>query len=162
MTGESGDTSTVTIATKGQPPKYLPVSVAGNSHVGDPDESSTRAPDDNFSQLPSNAQLGHILNGSTTASSKGLACVAPSGSGIHVHVPQLPEGEDFCSNSPLQIDNQSGKSQTVGRADTRSLEENFQEEGSETTQSVQQGSLDENFQESLPMTSAVPGEINLV
>nr|XP_033693692.1 alpha-protein kinase 2 isoform X2 [Tursiops truncatus] len=162
VTGESGDTSTVTIATKGQPPKYLPVSVAGNSHVGGPDESSTRAPDDNFSQLPSNAQLGHILNGSTTASSKGLACVAPSGPGIHAHVPQLPEGEDFCSNSLLQIDNQSGKNQNVGRADTRSLEENFQEKGSETTQSVQQGSLDENFQESLPMTSAVPGEINLV
>ncbi|XP_066871097.1 alpha-protein kinase 2 isoform X3 [Kogia breviceps] len=163
VTGESEDTSTVTIATKGHPPKYLPVSVAGSSHVGGPDESLSRAPDDNMSRLPSNAQLGHILNGSTTESSKGLACVAPSGPGIHVHVPQLPEGEDFGSNSPLQIDNQSGKkSQTVHRADTRSLEENFQEKGSETTQRVQQVSLGENFQESLPTTSAVQGEINLV
>ncbi|MBV97045.1 Alpha-protein kinase 2, partial [Eschrichtius robustus] len=162
VTGESGHTSTVTIATKGHLPNYPPVSVAGNSRVGGPDESSPQAPDDSISQLPSNAQSGHILNGSTTESSKELACVAPSGPGIHVHVPQLPEGEDFCSNSPLQIDNQSGKkSQTVDRADTRSLGENFQEKGSETTQRVQQGSLDENFQESLPTTSAVQGEIDL-
>ncbi|XP_059750465.1 alpha-protein kinase 2 isoform X2 [Balaenoptera ricei] len=162
VTGESGHTSTVTIATKGHLPNYPPVSVAGNSRVGGPDESSPQAPDDSISQLPSNAQSGHILNGSTTESSKELACVAPSGPGIHVHVPQLPEGEDFCSNSPLQIDNQSGKkSQTVDRADTRSLGENFQEKGSEATQRVQQGSLDENFQETLPTTSAVQGEINL-
>ncbi|KAB1256310.1 Alpha-protein kinase 2 [Camelus dromedarius] len=69
---------------------------------------------------------------------------------VRVHVPQLPEGESFCS-SLLQVDNQSGRrSQTLDRADPRSLGENLQEKGSETTQRLQQ--------ESQPHQ----GEINLV
>ncbi|XP_057555238.1 alpha-protein kinase 2 [Hippopotamus amphibius kiboko] len=164
VTRESRDTSTVTAATRGHPPKYLHVSIAGNSCAGGPEEDQSRAPDENISQLPSRAQLGHILKGSTTESSKELASkVPPSGPGIYIHVPRLPEGEGFCSNSPLQIYNQSGKkSQTIDRADTRSLEENFQEKGSETTQRLQQGSPDDNFQERLPTISVVQGEINLV
>ncbi|XP_046527754.1 alpha-protein kinase 2 isoform X1 [Equus quagga] len=170
VTRESGDTSAVTIATKVHTVKYLPVSVAGNSHADDPGESSPQAPDENIFQLPSNVCLGHILNGSTTESPEELLYLAPSGPGVHICVPPFPEGEGFCSNSPLQIDNQSGeKGRTVDRADSRGLEENLQEKGSETTQRVQQESLphqgprsEDDFQESLPMTSAAQGEVNPV
>ncbi|OWK01654.1 ALPK2, partial [Cervus elaphus hippelaphus] len=162
VTGEK-DTCALSVAPKGHPPRYLTVSVAGDSHTGGPEESSPRAPGGNTSQLPSNVPLAHVVNGSTINSSRELGHMAPSGPGIHVQVPQLPEGEGFCSSSPLQIDNLSRKkSQTGPRADTRTLGENFQEKGSETTQSVQQGSSDDNFQEILPTTSVGQVETNLV
>ncbi|XP_004422636.2 PREDICTED: alpha-protein kinase 2 isoform X1 [Ceratotherium simum simum] len=170
VTKGSGDTSAVTIATKVHAVKYLPVSVAGKNHADGPEERSLQEPDEKIFQLPSSVQLGHILNGSTTEAPKVLLCMTPGGPGVHIHVPPLPEGEDFCSNSPLQIVNQSGEmGRTMDRADNRSLEENFQEKGSETTQRVQQESLphqgslsEDGFQESLPTTSAAQGEINPV
>ncbi|CAI9164834.1 unnamed protein product [Rangifer tarandus platyrhynchus] len=162
VTGEK-DTCALSVAPTGHPPRYLAVSVAGDSHAGGPEESSPRAPGGNTSQLPSNVPLAHVVNGSTINSWRELGHVAPSGPGIHAQVPPLPEGEGFCSSSPLQIDNLSRKkSQTGPRADTRALGENFQEKGSETTQSVQQGSSDDNFQEILPTTSVGQVETNLV
>ncbi|XP_045377432.2 alpha-protein kinase 2 isoform X1 [Camelus bactrianus] len=167
VTRERGDTSAVPTATRVHCTKHIPVSIAGNSHADGSEESSPWAPVESISQLPSSVQLGHVLNSSTLESSKELPCVAPSGPGVRVHVPQLPEGESFCS-SLLQVDNQSGRrSQTLDRADPRSLGENLQEKGSETTQRLQQesqphqGSAKDSFQESLPVTS-VQGEINLV
>ncbi|KAB0378726.1 hypothetical protein FD755_010304, partial [Muntiacus reevesi] len=162
LTGEK-DTCALSIALKGHPPRHLAVSVAGDSHAGGPEESSPRVPGGNTSQLPSDVPLARVVNGSTINSSRELGHMAPSGPGIHVQVPQLPEGEGFCSSSPLQIDNLSRKkSQTGPRADTRTLGENFQEKGSETTQSVQQGSSDDNFQEILPTTPVGQVETNLV
>ncbi|XP_074195998.1 alpha-protein kinase 2 isoform X2 [Rhinolophus sinicus] len=168
VTRESGDTPTVTIATKVYPAKYLPVSIAGNSHAESPEESSPQVPDENVFQLRSNGPLGHILNGSTIESPKDLLCMAPSGPGVQVCVLPLSEGEAFHSNSPLHTDNQSGdKSCTMDRADDRNLEENVQEKGSETTQRVQQenlpnqGSLSEDsLHESWLTTSAAQGDIN--
>ncbi|XP_040120235.1 alpha-protein kinase 2 isoform X2 [Oryx dammah] len=163
VTGASGDTSALSVAQKGHPPKCPPGSVAGGSHAGGPEESSPRAPGGNASQLPSNVQLAHVFNGSTIKSSRELGHMALSGPGIPVRVPRLPEGEGFRSSSPLQTDNLSRrKSQNGHRADTRSLEENFQEKGSETKQRVQQGSSDDNFQETLPTTSVGQVETNLV
>ncbi|XP_034851766.1 alpha-protein kinase 2 [Mirounga leonina] len=170
VTRESGDTSTVTLATKVHPAKYLPVSVAENSHADSPKESSPQAPDENICQLPSSAQLGHILNDSTTTSLEEPFCKVPSGPGVHVHVPQLPEVEGFCCSSPLQTDNHSGnKSLTVDRADSRSREENFQDKESETTQRIQQESLpqqssppEDDFRESWPTTPVAQGEIDPV
>ncbi|XDB64007.1 hypothetical protein AB1E18_017324 [Capra hircus] len=162
VTGANGDTSAFSVAPKGHPPKSLAVSAAGVSPAGGPEESSPLAPDGNASQLPSNVQLAHVFNGSTIKSSRELGHMALSGPGIHVQVPQLPEGEGFCSSSPLQTGNLSRrKSQTGHRAHTRSLAENFQEKGSETTQ-VQQRSPDDNFQETLPTTSVGQEETNLV
>ncbi|XP_065788893.1 alpha-protein kinase 2 [Muntiacus reevesi] len=162
LTGEK-DTCALSIVLKGHPPRHLTVSVAGDSHAGGPEESSPRVPGGNTSQLPSDVPLARVVNGSTINSSRELGHMAPSGPGIHVQVPQLPEGEGFCSSSPLQIDNLSRKkSQTGPRADTRTLGENFQEKGSETTQSVQQGSSDDNFQEILPTTPVGQVETNLV
>ena len=162
VTGEK-DTCALSVAPKGHPPRYLAVSVAGGSHTGSPEESSPRAPGGNTSQLPSNVPLAHVVNSSTINSSRELGHMAPSGPGIHVQAPQLPEGESFCSSSPLQIDNLSRKkSQTGPRADTRTLGENFQEKGSETTRSVQQGSSDDNFQEILPTMAVGQVETNLV
>ncbi|XP_041595637.1 alpha-protein kinase 2 isoform X3 [Vulpes lagopus] len=170
VTRESGDTSTVTMATKVHPAKYLPVSIAENRHTDGPEESSPPAPDKNICQLPSNAQLGHTLNDSTTDSLEEPFCMAPGGPGAHVHVPQRPEVEGFGSSSPLQADNHSGdKSLTVDTADSRSLEENFQDKGSETTQRIQQESLpqrgsppEDDCQESWPTASVAQGEIDLV
>ncbi|XP_054580160.1 alpha-protein kinase 2 [Eptesicus fuscus] len=166
VTRESGNTPAGTIATKVHSAKYLPVSIAENSHADGPEESSAQVPDGNIFQLPSNVPQGHVLNGSESPEE---LCMAPSGSGVHVCAPPPPEG-DSCSTSPLQIGNQAGdKSQTMDRADHRSLGENFQEKGSETTQRIQreslthQGSLSEdNFQESWPMTSAAHGETDLL
>ncbi|XP_032943329.1 alpha-protein kinase 2 [Rhinolophus ferrumequinum] len=167
VTRESGDTPTVTIATQVYPAKYLPVSIAENSHAESPEQSSPQVPDENVFQL-SSGPLGHILNGSTIESPKDLLCMAPSGPGVPVCVLPLSEGEAFYSNSPLHIDNQPGdKSCTMDRVDDRNLEENFQEKGSETTERVQQenlpheGSLSEaSFQESWLTTSAGQGDIN--
>ncbi|XP_036275308.1 alpha-protein kinase 2 [Pipistrellus kuhlii] len=165
---ENENTPVGTIATKVHSAKYLPVSIAENSHADGPEERSVQVPDGNIFQLPSNVQQGHVLNGSATESPKEL-CMAPSGPGVLVCAPPPPEG-DSCSTSPLQIGNQAGdKSQTVGRTDQRSPGENFQEKGSETTQSIQleslthQGSFSkDNFQESWPMTSAAQGETDLL
>ncbi|EHH29322.1 hypothetical protein EGK_09716 [Macaca mulatta] len=170
VTRETEDTSTVTTATKVHPAKYLAVSIPEDNHAGGTEERFPRASHEKVSQLPSQVQLGHILSGATTKSTKELLCTAPSVPGVPHHVLQLPEGEDFFSNSPLQVDNLSGdKSQTVETADFRSHEENFQERGSEMKQGLQQqilshqGSLSApDFQESLPMTSAAQEEINLV
>ncbi|XP_022369490.1 alpha-protein kinase 2 [Enhydra lutris kenyoni] len=149
VTRESGDTSTVTMATKVHPAKYLPVSIAEDSHANGPRESSPQAPEGNICQLPSNAQLGHIFHYSTTASLEEPFGLAPGGPGVHIHVPQLPEGEGFCHTSPLQTDNHSGnKSPAVDGAGRRSLEEHFQDKESETTQRIQQ--------ESLPQKSSPP------
>lgn len=168
VTRENGNIPVGTIATKVHSAKYLPVSIAENSHADGPEESSAQVPDSSIFQLPSNVQQGHVLNGSATGSPKEL-CMAPSGPGVHVCAPLPPEG-DSCTTSPLQIGNQArDKSQTVDKADHRSLGVNFQEKGSETTQKIQwespthQGSLSEdNFQESWPMTSTVQGETDLL
>ncbi|XP_077633728.1 alpha-protein kinase 2 [Crocuta crocuta] len=168
VTRESGDTSTVTIATKVHPAKYLPVSIAENSHADGPKESSPQAPDEHIFQLTSQAPLGHILNDPTTESLKESFCMALSGPGIQRHVPRFPEG--LCSSCPLQTDHHSGdKGMTVDWTDSRSLEEDFQENGSETTQRIQQESLsqqsfasEEDFQESWSMTSVAQREINPV
>ncbi|EPQ13337.1 Alpha-protein kinase 2 [Myotis brandtii] len=167
VTRENGNTPAGTIATKVHSAKYLPVCIAENSHVDGPEESSAQVAEGNIFQLPSSVQRGHVLNGSTTESPKELG-MAPSGPGVHVCAPPPPEG-DSCSTAPPQIGNRAGdKSQTVDRADHRSLGEHFQEKGSET-QRIQpespthQGSLSEdNFQESWPMTSAAQGETDLL
>ncbi|XP_036101861.1 alpha-protein kinase 2 [Molossus molossus] len=164
VTRESEDTPTGTIATEVHPAKSLPVSVAENSHADGPDESSSQVPDGNIFLLPPSVQSGPLLNGSTSESPEEL-CPAPRGPEVHVCVPPVPEG-GFCSSSPLQIDTQSAeKSQAVGRADKRSLEEDAQGKGSEATQRMQQesrpcqGSLPEDSpQESWPTTSAAQGE----
>ncbi|XP_034499227.1 alpha-protein kinase 2 isoform X3 [Ailuropoda melanoleuca] len=169
VTRESGDTSTVTMSTKVHPAKYRPASIAENSHAHGPKESSPQALDENICQLPSNAQLGHILNDSTPKSLEEPLRMLPSGPGVHVHVPQLPEVEGFCCSFPLQTDNRSrNKSLTVDRADRRRLEENFQDKESETTQRIQQESLpqqsspEDDFQESWPTTAVAPGELDPV
>ncbi|XP_032149492.1 alpha-protein kinase 2 [Sapajus apella] len=170
VTRETEDTSTVTIATKARPAKYLAVSIPEDKHAGGTKERFPCASHENVSQFPSQVHLGHILSGATTKSTKEPLCTEPSMPGVTHHVLQLPEEESFCTNSPLQLDNLSGdKSQTVNRADFRSHEENFQETGSEMKQGLQQQNLSpqsslpaHDFQGSLPMTSAAQEEINLV
>uniref|UniRef100_A0A2K5DAV8 Alpha-protein kinase 2 n=1 Tax=Aotus nancymaae TaxID=37293 RepID=A0A2K5DAV8_AOTNA len=170
VTRETEDTSTVTIATKVHPVKYLAVSIPEDKHAGGTKERFPCASHENVSQFPSQVHLGYILSGATTKSTKELLRTEPSVTGVTHHVLQLPGGESFCSNSPHQLDNLSGdKSQTVDRADFRSHEENFQERGSEMKQGLQQQSLfpqgslpAHDLQGSLPMTSAAQEEINLV
>ncbi|XP_074239446.1 alpha-protein kinase 2 isoform X1 [Saimiri boliviensis] len=170
VTRETEDTSTVTIATKVHPAKYLAVSIPEDKYADGTKERFPCASRENVSQFPSQVHLGHILSGATTKSTKELLCTEPSVPGVTHRVLQLPEGESFCSNSPLQLDHLSGdKSQTVDRADFRRHEENFQEIGSEMRQGLQQQSLspqrslpEHDFQGSLPMTSAAQEEINLV
>lgn len=75
--------------------------------------------------------------------------MALSGPGIHVQVPQLPEGEGFCSSSPLLTGNLSRrKSQTGHRAAPGA--QRISRKGSEI---AQQRSPDDNFQETLPRAS---------
>ncbi|KAL0613123.1 Alpha-protein kinase 2 [Plecturocebus cupreus] len=170
VTRETEDTSTVTIATKVHPAKYLAVSVPEDKHAAGTEERFPCASHDNVSQFPSQGHLGRILSGAPTKSTKELLCTEPSVPGVTHHVLQLPDGEGFCSNSPLQLANLSGDtSQTVDRADFRSHEENFQGRGSEMKQGLQQQSLSpqgslpaHDFQGSLPTTSAAQEEINLV
>nr|XP_035127108.2 alpha-protein kinase 2 isoform X1 [Callithrix jacchus] len=170
VTRETEDASAVTIATKVHPAKYLAVSIPEYMHAGGTKERFPCASHENVSQFPSQVHLDHILRGATTKSAKELLCTEPSMPGVTHPVLQLPEGQGFCSNFPLQLDNLSGdKSQTVDRADIRSHEESFQERGSEMKQGLQQQSLSpqgslpaHDFQGSLPMTSAAQEEINLV
>nr|XP_036871986.1 alpha-protein kinase 2 isoform X1 [Manis javanica]XP_036871997.1 alpha-protein kinase 2 isoform X1 [Manis javanica] len=156
VTRESGDTSTVTFASNVHPAKYHPVSIAGHSHTEGLGESSLQAPEENIFQLHSNVQLDHILNASTIETPEEPLCMNPSEPGVRAHEAQLPQGEGFCGKPALQTDKQpGGKSWTAVRADNRS----------ETTQRGQphQRSLSEDdCQESLPTTSAVQGQIQLV
>ncbi|XP_058995466.1 alpha-protein kinase 2 isoform X1 [Mustela lutreola] len=168
VTRESGDTSTVTMATKVHPAKYLPVSIAEDSHPNGPRESSPQAPEGNTCQLPSNEQLGHIFNYSTMASLEEPFGLAPGGPEVHIHVPQLPEGEGFSCTSPLQTDNHSGnKNPAEDGAGRRSLEEHFQDKESETTQRIQPESLpqkssppEDDLQESWPRMPVARGQID--
>ncbi|XP_008063392.1 alpha-protein kinase 2 [Carlito syrichta] len=170
VTRETEGMSVVSVATKVCPTQYLAVSVAENKPAEGTEESLPQTPEEDISQFPSSVQLCHILNDSTTESPKELLCTAPSVLGVHGHVPQLPEGEGLCSNSSLQIDNQSGdKSQAVDRTDTKSPEDNFQEKRSATKHWIQQqcvsvqGFLSAgNSPESLPMISAAQEERHLV
>lgn len=157
VTRESGDTPAVSIATGVHPAKYVPVSIAGSRHADGPEHGLPLAPDGNIFPLLSDV---HILNDSTTESPKERLCMAPSG----------PGGGCVCSDPPLHADDQSEeKSRALDRADNRSLEENFQEKGSETTQRVRPESLpspqcpsEDDFQESRPTTSVAQGDITLV
>ncbi|KAG8504553.1 Alpha-protein kinase 2 [Galemys pyrenaicus] len=168
VTRESRDTSSVSIAIQVHPAKHLPVSVTWDSHMDDPKEPACQSAGEDGSQLPPSTQLGLISNDSISESTEEQLCMATTGPGAHVHVPQLPEGEPS-----LQSDSQVGdKSQAMDGADSRSLEENFQEKGNKTMQEVQQevqqeglphqGSLSkDDLQESLPTVSAVQEEMSL-
>ncbi|KAK1337487.1 LOW QUALITY PROTEIN: hypothetical protein QTO34_002116 [Cnephaeus nilssonii] len=144
VTRESGNTPAGTIATKVHSAKYLPVSIAENSHADGPEESSAQ---------------GHVLNGPSLPKNFAWLPVDQESMSVLPRPPrEIPEHFPFFRLA-------GDKSQTVDRADHRSLGENFQEKGSETTQRIQreslthQGSLSEdNFQESWPMTSAAHGE----
>ncbi|XP_076991469.1 alpha-protein kinase 2 isoform X2 [Tamandua tetradactyla] len=170
VTKESEFISSIPMATKVHPAKYLAVSVAENNYADDTEESLLQVSDEDIFQLPSNIQLGHILNGSTAESIQQLSCMAPSVPGIYAHVPQPTERESFYGTSRLQTNNASGdKSQTVDRTDNRKLTEHFQEKGSEIEQNFHQKSLphkgflsEDDFQECLHTTSAAQEEINLV
>ncbi|XP_005323084.2 alpha-protein kinase 2 [Ictidomys tridecemlineatus] len=167
---ETEDTSMSAVATKILPAKCRVASVSDTSLADGAEDSSPEAADKNVVLLPSNVQLGHIFGGSTTESTKDSPCLALSVLEVPGHVPPPLEGEDFCDISPLQIDNQSRDvSRSTDRADMRSLEQDFQERGSETKQRIQldssfcQGSLAvDDFQESLPPASAAQEEASKV
>ncbi|XP_006891823.1 PREDICTED: alpha-protein kinase 2 [Elephantulus edwardii] len=163
------DTSAITTAVKVHPAKYFALSIAENSREASPKASSPQESGKDLCQLSSSAPWGHILNDSTTESVKELASMAPNAPGTQACLPQRSEGGSFWSESPLQIGHHSGdKNQMMDRADHRSLDENFQEKGSETKQKFcpeclpHQGSLfEDDFQESLPATSAAQEETGL-
>ncbi|VTJ65026.1 Hypothetical predicted protein [Marmota monax] len=167
---ETEDKSMSAVATKVHPAKCQVASVSENSLADGAKDSSLEAADKNVVLLPSNVQLGHIFGGSTTESNKDSPCLALSVLEDPGHVPPPLEGEGFCNISPLQIDNQSRDvSQSTDRADIRSLEQDFQEKGSETKQRIQldssfcQGSLSvDDFQESLPLALAAQEEASKV
>uniref|UniRef100_I3MXF2 Alpha-protein kinase 2 n=1 Tax=Ictidomys tridecemlineatus TaxID=43179 RepID=I3MXF2_ICTTR len=167
---ETEDTSMSAVATKVLPAKCRVASVSDTSLADGAEDSSPEAADKNVVLLPSNVQLGHIFGGSTTESTKDSPCLALSVLEVPGHVPPPLEGEDFCDISPLQIDNQSRDvSRSTDRAHMRSLEQNFQERGSETKQRIQldssfcQGALAvDDFQESLPPASAAQEEASKV
>ncbi|XP_013366476.1 PREDICTED: alpha-protein kinase 2 isoform X2 [Chinchilla lanigera] len=152
------------VATKSPPAKYA-VSISVSNLPSGAQENSPGVPDENNLEFPFSVQLGHVLSGPTTESTKELLCLAPSVPGVcGSHVPLLLEGEGSCNNCPLQTDHWSrNKSQTVVRAD-ESLEEDFQEKGSETekSQSRQDSFLADDFQESLLPASAAQEKTNLV
>ncbi|XP_037365573.1 alpha-protein kinase 2 [Talpa occidentalis] len=163
VTRESRDTSTVIIATKVPLARYLPLSISWDSHADGPEEPACETAGEDGSQLPPSVQLGLILNDAITESTEEQVCMADTGPGAHVHVPQLPEGEP-----PLQSGSQVGDKSQVDEADGSSLEENFHEDGNETTQEVQQEGLPrqgsvskDDLQESLLMTSAAQEEMSL-
>ncbi|KAF6087306.1 alpha kinase 2 [Phyllostomus discolor] len=164
-TGESGDALACTIATKVHPAKYIPISMAENSHADGPEGSLPPRPGETICPQPSNVQSGRSLNGSAPASAEELCTGAPRGPGVGVCAPLLPEGE-LGHDSPLQAHNQSGDgSQTAHGAAHGSLEEELQGKGSGTKQRApqesppRQGSLSEgHVQESQAPTPAARGE----
>nr|XP_013012694.1 alpha-protein kinase 2 [Cavia porcellus] len=156
-------------ATKSHPARYV-ASVSVNNLPSGILENSPGAPDESNPKFPSSGQSGHVLSDLTTESTKESLCLASSVSGVRgSHAPLLLEGEGSCNNFLLQTDNQArNKSQTVVRAD-QSLEEDFQEKGSETEKGLKpesqfhQGSfLADDFQESLLPTSTIQDKANPV
>ncbi|XP_012874347.1 PREDICTED: alpha-protein kinase 2 [Dipodomys ordii] len=155
---ETQDTSPLVAEPKVHPAKYHTVSVSEDSPIEGTEESSPEAPDVNHYQCPSSVESGHILTGST----EELLCLTSS-------VPEVsgPEGEEFCSNSPLQLDDQSlDESQMGFRTDNRSFDEDFREKGSEMRQRIQPDSLPyhgslsaPDFQESLSQSSVTQEDI---
>lgn len=169
-TRKTENISAATVATKGHPAKYHAVSITENDLPSGAQEDSPGAPDENNLNFPSSVQLSYVLSGPTPDSTKQLLCLSPSVPGVcGSHVPLLLEGEGSCHSSPLLTDNHSrDKSQTMVRAD-ESLEEDFQEKGSETQRELQpespsyQGSfLADDFQESLILTFPTEDNVNLV
>ncbi|XP_004684073.1 PREDICTED: alpha-protein kinase 2 [Condylura cristata] len=158
VTRESRNTSTVTIATKVPQAKSLPLSITWDSHADGPEDPACQGAGEDGSQPPPGMQLEPILNDSTPESTEEQTCMAAMGPGAYILAPQLLEEEPSLQD----------KSQAVDGADSRSLEENFQEKGCETTQAVPQeglpheGSLSEDdLWESVPMTSAALEEGSL-
>ncbi|XP_053427792.1 alpha-protein kinase 2 isoform X2 [Nycticebus coucang] len=137
VTRETEDLSTISIATKVHPAKYLAVSIAESKPAEGAEESSPQTSDEKISQSPSSVQWGHILSGSTTKSTKELLCMVP---GVCGHVPWPLEGEGSCGIFPLQVDDLSGgKGQTMDRADNWSLNENFPERDEMEQRAQQEG-----------------------
>ncbi|XP_038186882.1 alpha-protein kinase 2 [Arvicola amphibius] len=119
------------------------------------DQASFDAPEANNFESLSNIQPGHSISSSTSEMTRETLTVAPNIPGACGHF-SLPEGQDLWS-APFQTDNQPGyKSQLVEGGHGRSLEEDFQEKGSERKQCTShQRSLSANdFQENL---SPIPG-----
>lgn len=125
-----------------------------SSLVDGDDQASCEAQEANNLESFSNIQPGHFLS-SSSEMTREMFIVAPS-------IPQacghfsLREGQDLWS-APFQTDNQPGyKSQLVEGSHGGSLEEDFQEKGSEKKQCTShQHSLSANgFQENLP---PIPG-----
>ncbi|XP_047382632.1 alpha-protein kinase 2 isoform X1 [Sciurus carolinensis] len=166
---EIEDKSIITVVTEVHSAECQVASISENSIAVGVKEGSPQAPDENVFQFPSKGQLGHLFGGSTTECTKDSPCLALSVPEVPGHVPPPPEGEGFCNISHLQVDNHSRPmSQPVDRADIRSLEEDFQEKGSETKRRIQlespscQGFLSaDDFQESLPPTPAAQGEASM-
>ncbi|XP_041497280.1 alpha-protein kinase 2-like [Microtus oregoni] len=119
------------------------------------DQASCEAREANNFESLSNIQPGRSLSSSTSEMTREMFIVAPSIPGACGHF-LLPERQDLWS-APFQTDNQPGyKSQLVEGDHGGSLEEDFQEKGSERKQCTSyQRSLSANdFQENLP---PIPG-----
>ncbi|KAK7819080.1 hypothetical protein U0070_002392 [Myodes glareolus] len=132
------------------------VSALEDSNLDDgADQASSEAQEANNFESLSNIQPGCSLGSSTSEMTREMFIVAPSIPGACGHF-SLPEGQDLWS-APFQTDNQPGyKSQLVEGGHDGSLEEDFQEKGSERKQCIyHQCSLSANdFQENLP---PIPG-----
>ncbi|XP_041495053.1 alpha-protein kinase 2 [Microtus oregoni] len=119
------------------------------------DQASCEAREANNFESLSNIQPGRSLSSSTSEMTREMFIVAPSIPGACGHF-LLPERQDLWS-APFQTDNQPEyKSQLVEGDHGGSLEEDFQEKGSERKQCTSyQRSLSANdFQENLP---PIPG-----
>ncbi|KAM4841413.1 alpha-protein kinase 2 [Thomomys bottae] len=147
------------------PARCHTVSVPEDSQIDSTEDGSPEAPDVNHYQFPSSGESGHLLSSSTTESTEELLCLTSS----VLEVSGL-EGEELCSNPPLQTDDQSlDESQMGFGADNRRFEEDFQEKGSERKQRIQPDILlyhtslsAPDFQESLSQSSASQNENNVV
>ncbi|CAO2594295.1 Alpha-protein kinase 2 [Lemmus lemmus] len=137
------------------------VSALEDSNLADEaDQASCEARKANNFESLSNIQPGHSLSSSISEMTREMFVVAPSIPGARGHF-SLPGGQDLWSVS-FQTNNQPGyKSQLVEGGHGRSLEEDFQEKGSERKQCTShQRSLSANdFQENLPLIPGTQQEV---
>lgn len=126
----------------------------------DADQASCEAREANNFESLSNIQPGRSLSSSTSEMAREMFIVTPRIPDARGHF-LLPERQDLWS-APFQTDIQPGyKSQLVEGGHDGSLEEDFQEKGSERKQCTShQRSLSANdFQENLPPISGTQQEV---
>ncbi|XP_074061256.1 alpha-protein kinase 2 isoform X2 [Macrotis lagotis] len=133
------ETPSLGTVVKGHQVKYLAVSIAQNNHSERTEESFSGAPMGSIVQLPSEEQSASAESDWTANTTEQQTLKDSLGTAAYLPHPQLPQREDFLSNSLGAIaDGLTSESQGLESAVNKSQEANWEGKVRESEQNVQQ------------------------